>query len=67
MADATLKNFLEKAARLYEQEQRDPEGPAVLGRYVRRWLGWASGGLGESAGPPGELGRPAAHSVVHMF
>ena len=30
-----MQNFVERAARLYEQE-----------RDVRRWLGWAYGGLG---------------------
>ncbi|MCP4002492.1 MAG: hypothetical protein GY727_16445 [Gammaproteobacteria bacterium] len=45
VADATLKNFFVKAARLYEQEQRSPQGLDLLGQYVRRWLGWAQGGL----------------------
>jgi hypothetical protein len=43
VANATLQRFIEKTARLYEQEKRDPEGPAVLGRYVRRWWAWALG------------------------
>jgi len=45
VATATLQRFTAKAARLYEQEQRDPAGPPVFGQYVRRWQGWAYGGL----------------------
>ncbi len=33
-------------ARLYEQEREDRQGSAALGMYVRRWVGWAGGGLG---------------------
>ncbi len=51
VATATVHNFIAKAARLYEQEQRCPNGPPLLGRYVRRWIGWAYGGLGYNENP----------------
>ena len=38
---ATIERFLERAARLYEQERERPEGPTRFGMYVRRWNGWA--------------------------
>ena len=52
VANATLQRFIEKTARLYEQEQRNPEGLPLLGPYVRRWLGWACGGLQIRCPPP---------------
>ena len=50
VSSATLARFLERAALLYEQEPGEPCGSSELGSYVRRWQGWASGGL---AGPAG--------------
>ena len=44
VAQATVKKFVERATRLYEQERERPESPSALGLYVRRWLGWARGG-----------------------
>ncbi len=41
VARTTIKRFNERAARLYEQDRREPSGPSRLGRYVRRWIGWA--------------------------
>jgi hypothetical protein len=38
---------IERAAQLYEQERRNPEGLPLLGPYVRRWVAWLCGGLGE--------------------
>ena len=52
VAPATLKRFIEKTARLYEQEQRNPQGVPVLGAYVRRWVGWVCGGLGKTQKTP---------------
>ncbi len=46
VAKATIQRFVERAARLYEQEREDRQGSAALGMYVRRWVGWAGGGLG---------------------
>jgi RNA-directed DNA polymerase len=42
VAEKTIEKFLARAIRLYEQEQREPSGPRLLGLYVRRWLKWAS-------------------------
>ncbi len=39
LAQATVERFLERAHRLYEQEQGKPEGFPRLGAYVRRWRG----------------------------
>lgn len=64
VATATLQRFLDKAARLYEQEHRDPQGPAVLGRYVRRWLGWACGGLRAGPSPPASGARARASLLL---
>ncbi len=50
VAEATIRKFVEHAARLYEQERERPNGPSPLGMYVRRWVGWASGGLGPAGG-----------------
>jgi len=44
----------ERAIRLYEQEQR--EGTPLLGQYIRRWLGWAWGGLDRKQKPRAEAG-----------
>ncbi len=44
--DCVLKGFVERAARLYEQEREEREGSSALGKYVRRWNGWVKGGLG---------------------
>jgi hypothetical protein len=45
LAMDTVENFLARATRLYEQEQKAPEGPSALGLCVRRWMRWADGGL----------------------
>lgn len=45
LAEATIANFVEQASRLYEQGRRERSKAPLLGRYVRRWLGWAEGGL----------------------
>ena len=44
VAQATVKKFVERATRLYEQERERPESPSALGLYVRRCHGWARGG-----------------------
>ena len=58
VASATVHKFIDQAARLYEQEQGDPDGPPVLGRYVMRWLGWAHGGL------VGQPNKPAPNGTM---
>jgi hypothetical protein len=50
VSSATLARFLERAARLYEQGPWEPGGLLRACSFVRRWMGWASGGL---AGPAG--------------
>ena len=54
LASDAVQRFVERAARLYEQEQRDGSPP--LGQYIQRWLGWARGGLGEKLKPRTEAG-----------
>jgi RNA-directed DNA polymerase len=41
VAKATLATFVERATRLYERDRKEPTSPSRLGRYVRRWVGWA--------------------------
>ncbi len=48
LAEDTIQKFVERAARLYEQEREQPNGSSRLGVYVRRWVGWAKGGLSTS-------------------
>lgn len=55
----------ERAARLYEQGREQPNGCSRLGMYVRRWVGWATGGLSsrrtdDSNARPGSRRRPTA-------
>jgi len=45
VAEKTVGNFLARAVRLYEQEQSEPDGPPLLGLYVRRWLAWVTARL----------------------
>jgi hypothetical protein len=47
VAQATVKRFIEKATRLYEQELGKPEGFPLLGLYMRRWERWVWAGHGE--------------------
>ncbi len=47
VAKATIQRFVERAARLYEQEREDRDGSSALGTYVRRWNGWVTGGVGD--------------------
>lgn len=47
----TLEKFAGRLARLYERKREGLSSPSALGSYVRRWLGWAIGGL-ESAKYP---------------
>ncbi len=58
LAKATVERFIEKAARLYEQERHS----GALGLYVRRWLGWASGAL---ASPEKTQARRAERLVTN--
>ncbi|MCZ6699363.1 MAG: hypothetical protein O7D94_10575, partial [Planctomycetota bacterium] len=49
------RQFVERATRLYEQEREEPDGPSLLGLYVRRWSAWACGGLNAALDSPGAL------------
>jgi len=52
IAASAIERFVKRATRLYEQEQHGSDGTPLLGRYVRRWMGWALGGLGEKIETP---------------
>jgi len=47
VARTTVEKFVARVTQLYEHERERPEGPSALGKYVRRWVGWA--GLGQVA------------------
>ncbi|MFA9409589.1 MAG: hypothetical protein ACERKJ_12255 [Candidatus Dadabacteria bacterium] len=47
LSNKTVENFIERSARLYEQEPREPYDSARLGLYVKRWCRWTQSGLGE--------------------
>ncbi len=55
VAAATLRKFVERASRLYEQERERPDGASAFGVYVRRWNGWVTGGLAFGAVGSGSL------------
>lgn len=50
VAKASMMKFVERAARLYEQDRKEPSGSPRLGLYVRRWVGWAGMALNCGAG-----------------
>ncbi len=41
----TIKQFVARAIRLYEQEPREADASARVGLYVRRWIAWAGAGI----------------------
>jgi hypothetical protein len=45
VAAKTIEQVVERALRFYEQEPGELGGSSRFGKYVRRWVGWASGGL----------------------
>ena len=47
LAAKTVRHFVARLHRLYEQQKTAPEGAAVLGDYVTRWLRWTRAGLRE--------------------
>ena len=53
VADETVKRFIAKATRLYEQEKGKPEGFPLLGLYVQRWSRWCGAGLWPKKNPAG--------------
>jgi hypothetical protein len=60
MARATIERLVERTNRLYEQKRQRPKGPSPLGAYVRRCVGWATGG---GLAPPSN--RDAAMVLHH--
>ena len=49
LAVKTVRNFVARFHRLYEQQRTVPEGTVRLGKYVTRWLHWTRAGLSELA------------------
>ena len=45
VAPKTVEQFVARLTRLYEQKKTAPDFEAALGDYVRRWCGWATGGV----------------------
>lgn len=45
VATKTVEQFVARATQRYAQEPGTPKGVAQLRDYVRRWIGWAAGGL----------------------
>jgi len=45
LAKKTVENFIERSARLYEQEPREGFASPQLGLYVKRWVRWVGAGL----------------------
>jgi RNA-directed DNA polymerase len=64
LAQATIEKFVEQATRLYEQGQKEQSKAPLLGAYVRRWMGWATGGLGDL--PRGGTGLVRFNIVVAL-
>ena len=63
LAEATIERFIEQATRLYEQGRRERVKAPLLGRYVRRWLGWAIGGFADLHGGARDPTRPPKITV----
>lgn len=47
LAIQTVRHHASRLCRLYEQQKTAPEGAAILGKYVTRWLSWTRAGLWE--------------------
>ena len=65
VARETIRKFVERALRLYEQESGGHSKVSRFGAYVRRWTSWANAGLGGTrrvAGTTDDRGaRPAGN------
>src|SRR5439155_9423350 len=55
VAEETLRRFVARATRLYEQEGDRRAAAVSLGLYVRRWATWATAGVSP-------LGRPSRNA-----
>ncbi len=49
VAKATMRKFVARASRLYEQEPGEAEASARSGLYVQRWVTWARAGLSDAS------------------
>ena len=65
VARATIEKFVERAARLYEQDRKEPLSPSRFGLYVRRWVRCAGAGLGAVRG--GNPNNPSILSFTHAY
>ena len=54
LSQATIRRSVEQLSRLYEQERH--QHTDALGQYVRRWLGWVTGGLDDKQKPRQKAG-----------
>ena len=52
VARSTVEQFVARITQRYAQEPGTPQGVARLRVYVRRWIGWATGGLTEPLSLP---------------
>jgi hypothetical protein len=48
LADTTIERFVAHATRLYEQGRQERIKAPLLGKYVRRWQGWAKSAVMDS-------------------
>ena len=55
VATKTVESFVARATQRYAQEPGTAQGVARLRVYVRRWMGWATGGVNEPLSMPGVL------------
>ena len=60
VAEETLRRFVARVTRLYEQERSRPDGSAPLGLYVRRWTQWMGAGVPTVPGASLRLGSSAS-------
>ena len=57
LSQATIRRSVDQLSRLYEQERH--QHTDALGQYVRRWLGWVTGGLDDEQKPRQKAGLKA--------
>lgn len=72
VAKKTVERFVERAARLYEQEpEGSPERSFRFWEYVKRWFSWVTGGVSTKLSfcnctRPAELNWPLSYCFVTM-
>ena len=67
LASATVERFVERATRLYEHERAQSRETPLLGQYVRRWLGWAHGGLSDKPKACFEAAKDCKEGKVELL